>query len=260
VDKYSSLSCCADLYASPLGKLLLGNSWHPGGLALTRALAESINLSMEDRLLDVACGRGASALMLAQVYKCQVVGIDASTTALEYARKEARRYRLDEFVTFREGDATRLAFPDCTFTAAICECATTLFADKRDALSETARVLRRGGHLALSDVTFAPHRLPRPLDLPLARALCLPLGMGPDAYVQLVEGSGLLVEKKIDFSSALIGLLDKAESLLGAAQIGLLVGQAEGDQLGQAAFALQCARQMIGRGDLGYWCFTAVKP
>ena len=80
--------------------------------------------------------------------------------------------------------------------------------------------------------------------------------MGPDAYVQLVEGSGLLVEKKIDFSSALIGLLDKAESLLGAAQIGLLVGQAEGDQLGQAAFALQCARQMIGRGDLGYWCFT----
>jgi len=154
VDKYSSLSCCADLYASPLGKLLLGNSWHPGGLALTRALAESINLSMEDRLLDVACGRGASALMLAQVYKCQVVGIDASTTALEYARKEATRYRLDEFVTFREGDATCLAFPDCTFTAAICECATTLFADKGAALSETARVLRRGGHLALSGNSY----------------------------------------------------------------------------------------------------------
>lgn len=260
VNKTSPLACCTDLYQLPLASLLLGESWHPGGLALTRALAKAINLSTEDYLVDVACGRGASALMLAQVYKCRVVGIDSSSAALEHVRNEALRYRLHRLVTVTEADATCLRFPEGTFTAAICECATTLFTDKEAAIGEIARVLRPGGRLALSDATFAPDRFPQPLDIPLARSLCIPLSMGPEAYEGLIEGAGLIVEKKIDCSSTLVALLDKAESFLGTGPASSLLGEAGGDQPGQAAIALQCARQLIERGELGYWAFTARKP
>lgn len=260
VDKTSPLACCTDLYSSPLGRLLLGDSWHPGGLALTRTLAKAISVSRQDRMLDMACGYGASALMLAQVYKCSVEGIDSNITAIENARREAQHYRLDRLVTFVEGDATRLPFPDGAFTAALCECVTTLLADKRAALSEIARVLEQGGRLALSDVTFAPDELPTPLDIPLARALCIPLGMGPEAYEELIEGAGLVVTRKTDCSFVLIQLLDRAESFLGMGHVGSLPAQAGGDQLGQAAAALQCARQLVERGDLGYWGFTARTP
>jgi SAM-dependent methyltransferase len=260
VDKISSLACCADLYSLPLVRLLLGDSWHPGGLTLTRALAKAINLSSEDHLLDAACGRGASALMLAQVYKCRVVGIDSSLTALEQARKESRRYRLDQLVTFREEDAMRLAFPDGAFTAAICECATTFFTHKEAAIGEIVRVLQPGGRLALSDVTFAPERLPQALDVPLARSLCIPLGMGPQEYVKCIEQGGLVLESEVDHSYTLAQLIGKVELFLGAGEPTNLLGPAVEEMMAQAASALACLRELLERKELGYWAFTARKP
>lgn len=260
LDKTSLLACCADLYSLPFVRLLLGDSWHPGGLTLTRALAKAINLSTEDHLLDVACGQGASALMLAQVFKCRVEGIDTNTAALEKARKEARRYRLDQLVTFTEDDAIRLAFPDGTFTAAICECATTFFTHKEAAIGEVARVLRPGGRLALSDVTFVPDRLPAPLDHPLAQALCIPLGTGPQEYVKCIELGGLVLESGVDHSYTLARLISKVEVFLGTGESTIILGAVGEEMMVHAASALACIRELLERKELGYWAFTARKP
>ena len=46
--------------------LLLGDSYHPGGLALTRRLAARLALQPGAVVLDVAAGRGGTALLLAQ--------------------------------------------------------------------------------------------------------------------------------------------------------------------------------------------------
>ena len=260
VDKTSSLACCADLYSIPLVRLLLGDSWHPGGLTLTRALAKAINLSSEDHLLDVACGQGASALMLAQVYKCRVDGTDTNTAALEQARKEAHRYRLEQLVSFREDDAIRLAFADGTFTAAICECATTFFTQKVAAIGEIGRVLRPGGRLALSDVTFLLDKLPPVLDVPLARSLCIPLGMGPQDYVKCIEQGGLVLESEVDHSYTLARLIGKVETFLGAGESTNLFGPIGKQTIVQASSDLTCLRELLARKELGYWAFTARKP
>ncbi|HZA25315.1 MAG TPA: class I SAM-dependent methyltransferase [Dehalococcoidia bacterium] len=90
----SDFTCCADLYGFPLVRALLGDSWHPGGLALTRAVVKPLGLSKDHRLLDVACGLGASALMLAQVHRCRVTGVDVDGKTVRAARQEALRYRL----------------------------------------------------------------------------------------------------------------------------------------------------------------------
>jgi hypothetical protein len=236
---------------------VLGESWHPGGLALTRALAKEISLSRDDHVLDIACGRGASALMLAQVFKCRVTGVDTSATAIDQARREARRYRLENLVSFVQADATSLAFPAATFSAVFCECATSLFTDRRSAFGELARMLRPGGRLALSDVTFRPQALPEPIDSPLAQALCIPLGMGPEAYAQLLEESGFVLQRQTDYSGTIAQLLDKVESLLGLAQQPALAGQADGEPLRRIVAALHCARQLLQQGDLGYCAFIA---
>jgi len=252
--------CCADLYQHPLVLAVLGESWHPGGLALTRILAKEIKLSKEDHLLDVASGRGASALMLAQVFKCRVTGIDTSIEALEQARKDAHCYRLENLVTFTQGDVNSLPFPSSSFSSVLCECATALFSDRQSALREIARVLRPGGYLALSDVTFCPEALPSPIDSPLARALCIPLGMGPEAYIQRIGEAGLIVQEKMDYSGSVAQLLDKVESLLGVGRLATIVGKLDREPLRQIENALYCARQLLQQGDLGYWAFIARKP
>ena len=55
-------ACCAAVYGSDVLPVLLGGSYHPGGLALTRRLAEQLRLGRGDRVLDVAGGRGTTAL------------------------------------------------------------------------------------------------------------------------------------------------------------------------------------------------------
>src|SRR5258708_15381448 len=68
--------CCAQLYESDIAKLLLGESFHPGGLKLTERLGSLLQLTAKSRVLDVASGTGASALFLARHFGCQVIGID----------------------------------------------------------------------------------------------------------------------------------------------------------------------------------------
>ncbi|MFD0802959.1 methyltransferase type 11, partial [Streptomonospora algeriensis] len=57
-------SCCAAAYGTDAAALLLGEAYHPGGLALTRDLAAGLALRAGDRVLDAACGPGATARLL----------------------------------------------------------------------------------------------------------------------------------------------------------------------------------------------------
>src|SRR5205823_12263086 len=65
-------SCCANLYETDVARLLLGDSFHPGGLALTERLGQLLRLCPDDVVLDVAAGRGTSAVHLAKLFGCRV--------------------------------------------------------------------------------------------------------------------------------------------------------------------------------------------
>jgi len=75
-EQESLKQCCARLYESDIARLLLGESFHPGGLKLTQRLGEILGLGPDSRVLDVASGKGTSAIFLAQRFGCEVVGVD----------------------------------------------------------------------------------------------------------------------------------------------------------------------------------------
>src|SRR5437763_683766 len=116
-------SCCANLYESDLARMLLGDSFHPGGLRLTRRLAEKLGLRPGCRVLDVASGKGESAIFLAQTFGCEVIGIDFGRENVMQAAARAHESAVGGLVSFRQGDAEKIDFPDAGFDAVICECA-----------------------------------------------------------------------------------------------------------------------------------------
>ena len=69
-------TCCARVYETEAARLLLGDSFHPGGVQLTARLGELLDLGPSSRVMDVAAGRGTSALFLAERFGCEVVGVD----------------------------------------------------------------------------------------------------------------------------------------------------------------------------------------
>src|SRR5713226_8047109 len=81
--------CCARLYESDFAKLLLGDCFHPGGVKLTERLGELLNLTPQSRVLDIASGKGTSALFLAERFGCEVLGVDYSDQNVEQANAAA---------------------------------------------------------------------------------------------------------------------------------------------------------------------------
>lgn len=105
-------------------------------------------------VLDVGCGTGAQ-LAAYQKAGCRVSGIDLSPSMLSIARR-----RLGDTAHVQLGDATRVPYPDQSFTLIL---ATTVLhemrADVRAAtLAEMSRVLRPEGRILLIDFEAGPVR------------------------------------------------------------------------------------------------------
>ena len=120
-----------------------GEPLRPGGLALTRELIERAGFRAGDAVADVGCGLGASTRLLRQ-RGVAAIGVDRAAPRDAGAHGEAP--------PFVVADAARLPFADDSLDGVLSECSLSLTADRRLALVEWRRALRRGGRLALSDV------------------------------------------------------------------------------------------------------------
>jgi len=131
-------ACCAAAYSSPAARFLLGDSFHPGGAALTSRLVRALRVGPGDVVVDVGCGPGMSALQLARKTGCEVIGVDLAPPAVSD----------DPRVRFIRGDAEALPLDNASVDGALCECALCTFPDKDAAVGELARVLRPGARVA----------------------------------------------------------------------------------------------------------------
>jgi 27-O-demethylrifamycin SV methyltransferase len=122
---------------------------------LTRKVADSLRLREGERVLDVGCGLGASAIQLAIEYGAQVTGVNANTRQLAEANARARAAGLAGQVTFRSGDCSSLDFPDGSFDAVVAMDSLVHVSNLGHTLAGLHRVLRPGGRLSLTEPTRA---------------------------------------------------------------------------------------------------------
>lgn len=118
-------------------------------------LLEAAQAKAGERALDVGCGTGIVARSAARQVgpKGKVDALDPSAGMLAVARAAAAREGLA--VEWHEGSAEQLPFADGSFDLVLCQFALMFFADRRKALAEMRRVLKRGpatraGRVALS--------------------------------------------------------------------------------------------------------------
>ena len=129
---------------------------------------EQAGLRPGQRVLDLGCGTGTLAIEMAR--RCpglQIFGLDGDPEVLARAERKAARAGVE--ITWQQGLATRLPYPDGSFDRAV----STLFfhhlatEDKISAARELHRVLRPGGQLHVADWGPPTSRLQRLLFLPV---------------------------------------------------------------------------------------------
>ncbi|MER5338556.1 methyltransferase domain-containing protein [Micromonospora sp. NPDC002717] len=254
-------ACCAATYGSDVVALLLGDSYHPGGLALTRRLADRLDLRAGEIVLDVASGRGSTALMLATEYAVDVTGVDLSEANVARATDVAQAGGLADRIRFRVADAERLPVDAQSVDVVVCECAFCTFPDKPTAAAEFARVLRPGGRLGITDVTVNAERLPPELAGLGAWVACVADARPLDGYAALLSGAGLTVTHTERRDDAMVAMIDQIEARLTLVR---MTARARAEALGvdfdrAPAVLLAAARAAIADHVLGYALLTAVK-
>ncbi len=202
-------------------------------------------------------------MAVSRVFKCNVIGVEFGRAAVVEAGANAQEAPKGTNSQYVQGDAERPPLRHGIFDGVFCECSMSLFLDKAGAVSEAASLLRPGGRFGLSDVTLEPGSLPEELDGTLGQLLCLTDALTVDGYRSLLTGGGLVLVDQVDASVEGLRILDTLEAKLGAYLAWQeMTGQQgpDAELLGRAPGLLNRLRDMIQRGQLGYWVFVAEKP
>ncbi len=115
-----------------------------------RSAVEPLPLPHPADVLDVATGGGHTGLLLASLGH-HVTLNDIAQPMLDRAAQTAAERGLT--VTTRQHPAEKFPYPDASFDLVTCRVAPHHFSSPSDFISETARVLRRGGFFVLIDGT-----------------------------------------------------------------------------------------------------------
>ena len=131
----------------------LGTTEHMGGIRATKRLIELCKITAGQYIMDIGCGTGYTACLLAKEYDVAVVAADISPRVLEWAKKRIVEEGVADRVKAVEADAEKMSFPAGTFDVVIAE-SVLVHCDPKKAASEVYRVLKHGGLFGNSDVTY----------------------------------------------------------------------------------------------------------
>ena len=109
-----------------------------------------------DIVVDLGSGAGNDAFVARRIVgeKGRVIGIDFTEKMIEKARINAQKLDYKN-VEFRQGDIENMPLAGNIADVVVSNCVLNLVPNKKQAFTETFRVLKKGGHFSVSDIVLA---------------------------------------------------------------------------------------------------------
>ena len=116
------------------------------------------------KILDIATGTGDFAILAAKMLQPkQLIGVDISEGMMAIGHKKVSQQQLEHTISFQKEDCLNLSFEDNTFDAVTAAFGIRNFQNLDQGLKEMCRVLKKGGHLSIVELTepvsFPMHQL-----------------------------------------------------------------------------------------------------
>lgn len=111
-------------------------------------------------VLDIATGTGDFAILAAKTLKPEkLIGADISEGMMKIGRQKVEKAGLKNVVSFKKEDCMAMSFENDSFDAVTAAFGIRNFQDLDRGLKEMCRVLKKGGHLSIAELT-APVSFP----------------------------------------------------------------------------------------------------
>lgn len=106
------------------------------------------------KMLDIATGTGDFAILATRMlHPLELIGADISEGMMEIGRQKVAKEHLEKIVRFEKEDCLNLSYPDETFDAVTAAFGIRNFPNLDQGLKEMCRVLKKGGHLSIVELT-----------------------------------------------------------------------------------------------------------
>ena len=133
------------------------DEFHIGGSEGTLLLAEKLYLTASSKVLDIGCGIGGPARLLASVIGCKVSGIDLTADYVHAGNELTKQVGLSNSVNLVNASALDIPFPGDSFDVSYMIHVGMNIVDKETFFSEAYRVTKPGGVFGIYDVMLAGH-------------------------------------------------------------------------------------------------------
>lgn len=152
---------------------------------------EFAQIKAGDIVIDLGSGAGNDCFVARALVgeKGKVIGVDFTQAMIDKARLNAEKLEYNN-VEFRFGDIEKLPVTAEKADVVISNCVLNLVPDKRKAFSEIFRVLKKGGHLSVSDVVLKgelPDTLKQAAEM---YAGCVSGAIQIQDYLQIIDDCG----------------------------------------------------------------------
>lgn len=144
-----------------------------------------------DTIVDLGSGAGNDAFVARSITgeKGKVIGVDFTEKMIEKARINAAKLNYLN-VEFRQGDIENMPLASNVADVVVSNCVLNLVPNKKQAFTETFRVLKKGGHFSVSDIVLIgdlPEGLRKSAEM---YAGCVSGAIQRNEYLKIIEEVG----------------------------------------------------------------------
>ena len=126
----------------------------PGGMELYRQIALLTDMTSENEVLDVACGKGVSLEYFVREFEVVGSGVDIDASLVEQAEARSRDLGMAERLQFQIGRSDELPYRDEIFDVAVGEIGLASHCEPEKAVRELVRVTKPGGFVVLVQLVW----------------------------------------------------------------------------------------------------------
>lgn len=191
-------SCGGNSFVDPITTDLYDRDSVPSDGALAASLGcgnptTLIELQPGQDVLDLGSGGGLDVLLSARRVSPGGIayGVDMTDEMLQLAQRNRAESGLTNAV-FMKGTIEDVPLPDASVDVVISNCVINLSTDKPAVLSEAFRVLRPGGHFAVSDVVLTRRLGPELATLVALWTGCIAGALLESDYLELLRDAGFV--------------------------------------------------------------------